>query len=123
MDKHITLVAVLNIGLGAMGIVAASIVFIILAASGILSRDPQAMKILPLIGSIVAVFLIVISTPAIVAGIGLLRRCSWARILVLIVAVLNLLNFPLGTMLAIYTIWVMLQDETLRLLSPRAKSL
>lgn len=121
MDKHVTLVAVLQIGFGAIGIFAAIIVFVVLTGSGILSRDPGARAVLPIIGSAVAVFLVLVSAPGIIAGIGLLKRYSWARILMLIVAVLDLLNIPLGTMLSIYTIWVLLQDETIRLLSPQTK--
>ncbi len=53
------------------------------------------------------------------AGWGLLNRESWARILALIVGFLALLNFPLGTALGIYTLWVLLpaqSDQEYRLL-------
>jgi hypothetical protein len=115
------LVAVLQIGFGAIGIFAAIFVFVVLTGSGILSGDPEARAILPIIGSAVAAFLLLVSAPAVIAGIGLLKRCSWARILMLIVAVLDLLNIPLGTILSIYTIWVLLQEETVRLLSPQVR--
>jgi len=123
VDKHSTLVAVLQIGFGAIGIFAALVVFIVLTGSGILSHDPEAMAVLPIVGTVLAIFLVFVSAPGIIAGIGLLKRCSWARILMLIVAVLDLLNIPLGTIISIYTIWVLLQDETVRLLSPQAKAL
>jgi hypothetical protein len=42
----------------------------------------------------------------------LLKFKSWARVLASILAILNLLAFPIGTALGIYTLWVMLTKET-----------
>ena len=53
--------------------------------------------------------------PGIVGGIGLLRHKQWVRYLVLILGILSLLNIPVGTALGIYTLWVLLQDETAKL--------
>ncbi|MGZ4815955.1 MAG: zinc ribbon domain-containing protein [Terriglobales bacterium] len=44
----------------------------------------------------------------IVAGIGLIQRAPWARILALVVGFLSILSLPFGTALGIYTIWVLL---------------
>lgn len=46
-------------------------------------------------------------------GYGLLNYKFWARILAMVLAIPNLLLFPIGTILGIYTLWVMLQQETL----------
>jgi len=48
----------------------------------------------------------------IVAGYGLLKYKSWARILAIILAILNLILFPIGTALGIYTLVIMFNDET-----------
>jgi hypothetical protein len=45
------------------------------------------------------------------AGWGLLQRESWARTLTLVLGILALLDFPLGTMLGIYTLWVLLSPQ------------
>jgi len=118
MEKHVTLVAVLNIGLGALGVFAALLVFFILTGSGIISGDPDAFLITTIIGTAVGVFLLIISLPGIIAAAGLLRFRPWARILMLIIAFLNLLHIPLGTALGIYTLWVLMQDETIKLFYP-----
>jgi hypothetical protein len=47
-----------------------------------------------------------------IAGWGLLQRESWARVLVLIMAFLALLNPPFGTALGIYSLWVLLPAES-----------
>jgi len=43
----------------------------------------------------------------IVAGLGLMAYAQWARILILILACINLIHFPLGTALGIYTLWAL----------------
>jgi hypothetical protein len=82
---------------------------------GALADDPDATRILPFIGTVTAFFLFVISVPGIIGGIGLLQGKPWARILVLILAGFNLFNIPIGMAVGIYTIWVLLQEETAQL--------
>jgi hypothetical protein len=45
---------------------------------------------------------------------GLFERQSWARILGLVLGVLALLRFPLGTALGIYTLWVLAPEPAAR---------
>ncbi len=115
MEKHITLVAVPNIGFGVMGLLFACLAFLVIAGEGIISGDPEAMAITSVVASVIAIFFITLSVPGIVGGIGLLKRRSWARILVLILAVVDLFQIPFGTIIGIYTIWVLLNDETAKL--------
>lgn len=44
----------------------------------------------------------------IIAVWGLLAYAPWGRILILVLAVLAIFRFPLGTVLAVYTLWVFL---------------
>jgi hypothetical protein len=44
---------------------------------------------------------------AILAGVALLSRKPWARVLTIVLGVLSLLKFPFGTALGIYTLWVL----------------
>lgn len=118
MDKHVTLVAALNIGLGLMGVLIAILVFVAVAGGGLLSGDPQAIAITSLVGSAIGTFLLIVSVPGIIGGFGLLKHRGWARILILIISALDLFNVPVGTVIAIYTFWVMLNDETVRLFQP-----
>jgi len=46
------------------------------------------------------------------AGLGLLAYKSWARILAIILAIVNLILFPIGTAVGIYTLIIMFNDET-----------
>jgi hypothetical protein len=42
------------------------------------------------------------------AGWGLMQRDRWARVLLLVLAFLSLINIPFGTALGVYTLWVLL---------------
>ena len=55
--------------------------------------------------------MVVLALPSLLAGIGLLRRKEWGRILALIVAVFDLFNFPIGTLIAAYSFYVLLQNS------------
>jgi hypothetical protein len=47
-----------------------------------------------------------------VAGYGLLQRAGWARPLALVMAFLALINLPFGTALGVYTLWVLLPQDS-----------
>ncbi len=116
MEKHIAIVSALRIGFGIMGVLIAVIVFVALVGGGRLSDDPEVMRITSIIGPAVANFLIVVSVPGIICGVGLYKRKSWARILALILAIPDLVtNIPIGPAIGIYTIWVLLNKETAQL--------
>jgi hypothetical protein len=91
------------VGLGIGGIV---------LFGGAISGDRDAMFITGAVGAAIAAFLILVSLPGMVAGIGLLKMQPWARIVAIIVGAFHLLSFPLGTALGVYTLWVLLNAET-----------
>jgi hypothetical protein len=117
MEKHITIVAALHIGLSILGIVLGAFVFVLLAGIGVISEDEDALTVLAIVGGAVSSFLFVLSAPGLIGGIGLLKRKEWARILVLIVSGLELLNIPIGTAVGIYSVWALVQTETIKLFS------
>lgn len=55
------------------------------------------------------------SLPGLIGGIGVLKRQNWARILVLILSVLQLFNVPFGTAVGIYSLWALTRAETMAL--------
>jgi hypothetical protein len=112
MQKHITLLAVLHIVYSGLALLGAVLAFIVIVGGGLLSGDLEAIGITAGVGTFVALILLIIAAPGLIGGFGLLKRWNWARILVLIVGILNLLSFPFGTALGIYTIWVVVQPDT-----------
>jgi hypothetical protein len=111
MEKHINVAASLQIGLSILGIVAGLVIFVLLTSIAGIVADKEAQIILPVIGKVIAGIVIVCSLPGIIAGIGLFKRKEWGRILTLIISVLHLVNFPVGTAVGIYCIWAMIQPE------------
>lgn len=117
ISKHITLVAVLHIVYHALAFAVGLIILGVLSTLGLMTGDPCAAAFLTTIGSVVAAFFIVLAIPGVIAGVGLLQRKSWARILTLIVGAIGLLDVPIGTALGIYTFWVLMRDEAIDYLS------
>lgn len=64
------------------------------------------MFIRPLLSAI-AVMLICKAAAGIAAGLGLLQRQDWARILAIVLGAISLINIPFGTAIGIYTLWVL----------------
>ncbi len=126
MDRHVKILAVLNIVWGSLGLLGALILLAVFgSALGIIGaaahNQAEAGVAIPIVGAVGAFIIFVIlitSIPAIVAGIGLLRLASWGRIVGIIVSVLHLLNVPFGTALGIYGLWVLLSSESQHLFEP-----
>lgn len=68
----------------------------------------EAFGLIAPITFLVGVLLLLVSMPSVAAGVGLLRYRSWGRALALVLSVLRLIEFPLGTLTAIYSFWVLL---------------
>jgi hypothetical protein len=118
MEQHIKAVAALTIGLSVLCILIGLFLFTLLAGIGFLADDEEASVVLVAVGSFLAFFLLILSIPGIIGGIGLFKRKEWARILVLVLSVMQLINFPIGTGIGIYSIWVLIQKETILLFNP-----
>jgi hypothetical protein len=120
MRQHVTVLGVLYIVLGVMGMLGAFVILLIFGgAAGIVGsvaeQEPGAeiaVPILAVVGLGLTIIISILSIPGIIAGIGLIKIRPWARILALVLSVLNLLHVPLGTIVGIYGLWVLLSSET-----------
>lgn len=66
------------------------------------------------IAGMIGMFLLASAVAGLLAGWGLLNYRPWARILALILGVISLIHFPIGTALGIYTLWVLLPADSER---------
>jgi hypothetical protein len=131
MRDHVRILAYLHIVLGALGLLAALIVLLIFGGvAGIVgAANPNdmdvwhiAIPVVGIVGIVLVSLLLLLSIPGIILGAGLLKLRPWARVLGIVMSALDLLHIPIGTALGIYGLWVLLQPETERLLSPAAGS-
>jgi hypothetical protein len=120
MKQHVSILGILYIAFGALGLMAAIVLLALLGgAAGIAGmvaqQDPDAAVAAPILGVLAVVLfglISLLSIPGLAVGIGLVKFKAWARILGLILSALNLLNFPFGTLLGGYGLWVLLNKET-----------
>jgi len=127
MQTHVKVLAVLFIAFSALGVLSAVAILVIFgSAAGIVGASADAgdaAVALPLIGIAgtgLAIFLLALSLPGLVAGFGLLKVKPWARILGIVLAAINLINIPLGTIFGAYGLWVLLNKDSEQMFSTPA---
>lgn len=126
MQSHVKLLAILHIVFACLAILVGVGLFVLFGglAAFVATQEQGSdafagMAVLGAIGTFLLVLLLVLSLPGLIAGIGLLYLKPWARILALVVSALDLLNFPFGTALGIYGLWVLVNPESERLFNVR----
>ena len=115
VQEHVRLLGILWLAYSAFHLLGGLVLRI--AASTIFARPDQygvphgPLFLHSLLGAI-STLLLLKAVVGVIAGWGLLQRESWGRVLALIVAFVSLINFPIGTMLGVYTLWVLLPAES-----------
>ena len=118
MDKHVTSVGMLFIFFGAQGVFLSLVFLVAISAGARLSGDEAAASIMNVVGLTMVIPFLLIEALKIAGGIALLKRRPWARIPVLILSFISLFIVPpIGTAYGIYAIWVLMKDDTVRLLA------
>ena len=117
MDTHIKVIAWLWIFLGVLGVLGALCFGASSVGGGLISEDETAILATSITAAVCGGFFILGSAIEILAGIGLLKYREWARILAIILGILNLFALPLilPFLLGIYTLWGMFNEETKQL--------
>ena len=116
MKKHVTVVGAIHIGFGLLGLIGALAAFFALHfARGVVGGDELPSVVLGFLSISVPLLVGFMATLALVGGIGLLSFQSWARYLIIVVAAVGCLNIPIGTLKGVYSLWVLLQDESIKL--------
>lgn len=131
MEKHVKLVGILNIVYRSLALFGAMILLMIAVGFGYLyealiqteSLQPHdipevILNLIPPVLLFIAALIFVVSVAGIIGGIGVLKHKEWGRVLLLVVSFFNLIRIPLGTVLGVYTIWVLINNETIKLFTP-----
>lgn len=128
MDTHVKVLGALQIAMGSLCLFGALVLALVVAGgfgAASLSDDPDAAIALPFIGitgAALVMFLLVLSLPGIVTGIGLLRLRPWARIAGIVLSILGLMAMPIGTIVGVYGLWVLFSKDTERLFAAQPTS-
>jgi hypothetical protein len=124
METHVKVLGVLHIVLGALGVLFALMLVLAFGSAigivGTTADGEEAALAIPIIGTAgtaLVLFVLALSIPGVIVGIGLLKFRPWARIVGIVLSALNLINIPIGTVVGIYGLWVLLTKETERLFS------
>jgi hypothetical protein len=116
MKDHVKVIGILWIIIGAfclcLGALALLVFFGVALIPNVEDMSPNTLR---LIGVIAASLLGFIGLPQVIGGWGLIKHKEWARILMLVVSFLNLFHIPFGTALAIYSMIILFNPETVRL--------
>jgi hypothetical protein len=124
METHVKVLAILYIVFSSLFVLLA--LFMMLTFGGISaivgseSSAEDAAVVLPILGltgMAMSMFFLALALPGFITGFGLLKRAGWARILGIVLSALNLINFPFGTILGAYGLWVLLNKDSERLFS------
>lgn len=111
MDKHINILGGLYIIMGILVIASAGLMFLGMVVGGLLAEETEAFITMSGFAVIMAGFMVALSLPSLFAGYGLLKRKNWARFLSIVLGFFQLMSFPIGTAVALYTFYVLFQKD------------
>jgi len=118
VQSHTHLLAILWFAYSALHALAGLLVFIVGTALfphlRAMNKVPPDVPIgfLSALLSTIGIFILAKAACGFVAGWGLMKYDSWARILALVLAFLSLFNVPFGTAIGVYTLWVLLPAQS-----------
>jgi hypothetical protein len=108
MDTHVKVVGWLWIVNGLVSVLMLTIGLVVINWPEVIP-DPQ-VSILATFGALC--FFLPGMIADFIAGSYLLQYRAWARILAIVLGIINLFFFPFGTALGIYTLFIMFNEET-----------
>jgi len=116
IDTHVRIAAWLHIALGAIWVCVLVFVGLFVGAFGAMlgasAHGSHAGVLAWTAGLGAALFLFVLAFPVleIVAGVMLLGGSTAGRVITIVFSVLELINFPFGTVVGIYSLWALLRE-------------
>jgi hypothetical protein len=116
MREHLKVLGWLYAASGAVVLLVAVVLGTLFGVAGVAAGGAEGGALIGGIGLAFAVFIAALGIPSLICGWGLLNYKPWARVLGIILSALQLANFPIGTAIGGYGLWVLLNDEARRML-------
>ena len=110
MKMHVQLLGWLMIAAHGFFLLVAACIFVVLVSIGAAADNSTVATMASIIGTVLAGFIAILAVPGLLAGAALLAKKPWARLLTMIVGGLGLVNFPIGTALGVYSLWLLLPE-------------
>ncbi len=112
IDQHKKILGTLFIVFSSLNI--AVVLMIALISSVIIPMHVDDFEILlavKIVKYAVITLTVVLTTPAFIAGVGLLYKKDWALTLAFIIGIIGILGFPIWTFIGIYSIVIFLMNQ------------
>lgn len=111
LTRRIDLVGYLHVGYG-MALMLLSVLVVITMTAGTIVLPSVAAWAAGLGASVtVGLLLAAVGVPSMVAGVLLIRRAAWSRAMVILLSVVDLFSFPVGTALGGFSLWILLKER------------
>jgi hypothetical protein len=111
MDTHVRQFAICTLLFSAVGLVLGISLLLYFGGFWGLLYATNSTGFGPAVTGLVIVNM-VLAVPSAVAARGLLLYRDWARIAMIVICALNILNLPVGSILGAYGLWVLMSPET-----------
>jgi hypothetical protein len=114
LQRHLNILGVLWIIVGVLFLIPATVLlFLGGAVSHFVIHDSQVATLVgPLVLTLIGGSILLVGVGGILVGWGLRDRQPWARVTAIVLGIFALFHPPLGTALGIYTLWVLLSEES-----------
>ena len=117
--QHIRIAALVTLVSGILALV--PVILLVLVSAGIMAAGAvdtgdgafPGFFVGGILG-LVALGFAITAIPSIAAGFGLMARRPWARVLTIVLGVINLFFFPIGTLIGAYQLWVLAVNQDTR---------
>ena len=112
MDSHVKTLGILNIVFGVVGGLGALIVLVLMGGFAGFYDWAEGNGGYGFLAIGAVIFHLALAIPCLLGGIFVIQYHEWARLVMIFVSALNVLNMPFGAALGAYGLWVLLQPET-----------
>jgi len=112
IDQHKKTLGTLFIVFSLLNVV--TVLMLVLIASSIIPihvDDFEVLLTIKIVKYAVLTLTFVLTTPALIAGIGLLYKKDWALTLAFVVGIIGILGFPIWTFIGIYSIVIFIMAQ------------
>jgi hypothetical protein len=116
MRDHLKILGWLYAASGGLVLLLAVVLGTLFGVAGVVAGGAEGGALIGGIGLAFAIFIAALGIPSLICGWGLLNYKPWARVLGIILSALQLANVPVGTAIGGYGLWVLLNDESKRML-------